>query len=102
MHHGLLYRPWLMGISLSTLVFMAYHHGFPDGLELRTLDVRFSVGGPLPPQLPIVIVSIDQDSFDERCSSAPSLQHRRTHRPSQLSHSHLPLVYYRPRLNKNY
>jgi hypothetical protein len=40
MHHELLYRPWLIGISLATLVFMAYHHGFLDGLELRTLDIR--------------------------------------------------------------
>ncbi len=59
MHRGLLYRPRLIGISLSTLVFMAYHHGFPDGLEPRTLDVRSSLSAPLPPQLPIVIVSID-------------------------------------------
>jgi adenylate cyclase len=40
-------------------------------LELKTLDVRFRLRGPLPLRLPIVIVSIDQDSFDELDSLWP-------------------------------
>jgi adenylate cyclase len=66
-----LYRPWLIGISLATLVFVAYHQGSLDSLELRTLDGRFRLRGPFSPQLPIVIVSIDQDSFDELDLSWP-------------------------------
>jgi class 3 adenylate cyclase len=52
MHHELLYRPWLIGISLAALVFMAYHHGFLESLELRTLDVRYRLRGPLPLRVP--------------------------------------------------
>jgi adenylate cyclase len=65
MNHRLLRRPCLIGISLLALVFAVYHYGFLDVLELRTLDARFRLRGPLTPRLPIVIVSIDQDSFDE-------------------------------------
>jgi adenylate cyclase len=65
MNDRLRLHPWLLGISLVILVFVAYHHGLLDLLELRTLDARFRFRGPLAPRLPIVIVSIDQDSFDE-------------------------------------
>jgi adenylate cyclase len=71
MPHRLLHRPWLIGISLAVLVFIASHYGFLDVLELKSLDVRFRLRGPLPSRLPIVIVSIDQDSFDELGLSWP-------------------------------
>jgi adenylate cyclase len=65
MHYRPSPRSWLIGISLAALVFVVYDHGFLDVLELRTLDVRFRLRGPLPLRLPIILVSIDQDSFDE-------------------------------------
>jgi adenylate cyclase len=65
MNRRLLLRPWLIGVSLVGLVFAADYHGLLDALELRTLDARFQLRGPLAPRLPIVIVGIDQDSFDE-------------------------------------
>ena len=58
-------RPMLIGVGLAILVFMAYRQGWLAILELRSLDARFRLRGPIAPQLPIVIVSIDQDSFDE-------------------------------------
>jgi adenylate cyclase len=65
MQHGPVLRPMLIGIGLAALVFLAYQQGWLSVLELRTLDARFRLRGSIAPQLPIVIVSIDQDSFDE-------------------------------------
>jgi adenylate cyclase len=39
--------------------------GALEFLELKSLDLRFRVRGPQPPASPIVIVAIDEDSFDE-------------------------------------
>lgn len=58
-------RPMLIGVGLAILVFLAYRQGWLAILELQSLDARFRLRGPMAPQLPIVIVSIDQDSFDE-------------------------------------
>ncbi len=60
-----LLRPLLIGAFLAVLVFVAYQRGLLDVLELKSLDLRFQIRGTVAPQLPIVIVSIDQDSFDE-------------------------------------
>ncbi len=58
-------RPLIIGAALCALVFLSYHLGLPDILELKSLDVRFQIRGSISSQTPIVIVSIDQDSFDE-------------------------------------
>jgi adenylate cyclase len=60
-----LLRPLLIGAFLAALVFTAYQRGLLDVLELKSLDLRFQIRGRIAPELPIVIVSIDQDSFDE-------------------------------------
>src|SRR3990172_6194011 len=58
-------RPLLIGALLAAFVFLLHHRGLLDALELKSLDLRFKMRGSLAPQLPIVLVSIDQDSFDE-------------------------------------
>ena len=54
-----------IGIALAAFAFFLSHLGLLEGLELKTLDFRFRVRGPMAPHAPIVLVSIDQDSFDE-------------------------------------
>ncbi|MCH8321339.1 MAG: CHASE2 domain-containing protein [Acidobacteria bacterium] len=61
-------RPFTIGAALATLVFLIYQFdlgGLLSDLELKTYDLRFQFRGAISPQLPIVIVTIDQDSFDE-------------------------------------
>jgi adenylate cyclase len=60
-----LVRQLAIGGVLAALVFVAYQRGLLDGLEFKSLDLRFQIRGPVPVHLPLVIVSIDQDSFDE-------------------------------------
>ncbi len=54
-----------IGATISILVYGAYALGVLDPLELKSIDLRFQLRGPVPPRLPILLVSIDQDSFDE-------------------------------------
>lgn len=65
MEYKKLLRPLIIGMALTTLVFLSYQRGLLDVLEFKSLDLRFQIRGPLSPQIPIVLVSIDQDSFDE-------------------------------------
>jgi adenylate cyclase len=58
-------RQLLTGAILAVIVFAAYHRGLLDGLEYKTVDARFQIRGPIAHKLPLVIVNIDQDSFDE-------------------------------------
>ncbi|MBI3326107.1 MAG: adenylate/guanylate cyclase domain-containing protein [Nitrospinae bacterium] len=58
-------RPLAIGTILAALVFLSYARGLLDFPELKSLDIRFQIRGAIPPQLPIVLVNIDQDSFDE-------------------------------------
>jgi len=60
-----LIRQLIIGAGLAALVFVAHQRGLLDTLEYKTLDLRFQIRGPVPHKLPIVIVNIDQDSFDE-------------------------------------
>lgn len=60
-----LIRPLIIGASLSALVFLSYHRGLLDVPEFKSLDFRFQIRGPIASKVPIVLVSIDQDSFDE-------------------------------------
>jgi adenylate cyclase len=65
MEYKKLIRPLIIGISLALLTFLSYDHGLLDFAELKSLDLRFQIRGPLSSRLPIVLVSIDQDSLDE-------------------------------------
>lgn len=58
-------RPTLIGTILGALVFLSYARGLLNIPELKSFDLRFQIRGPISRQVPIVIVSIDQDSFDE-------------------------------------
>src|SRR3990172_6750179 len=58
-------RPLIIGAVLATVVYVMDQRGLLQTAELMSLDLRFQMRGPMAPQLPIVIVSIDQDSFDE-------------------------------------
>jgi adenylate cyclase len=60
-----LLRQLVIGGVLTVLVFVGYQRGLLDGLEFKSLDLRFQIRGAVPVHLPMVIVSIDQDSFDE-------------------------------------
>jgi adenylate cyclase len=60
-----LLRPLAIGAILAALVFTAHQRGLLDVAELKSLDLRFQIRGPVAPKLAIVIVGIDQDSFDE-------------------------------------
>ncbi|MBI2361404.1 MAG: adenylate/guanylate cyclase domain-containing protein [Deltaproteobacteria bacterium] len=59
------FRPLLIGMALTLASFLSYEAGWLDGFELMTLDWRFRLRGAIAPHAPIVLVSIDQDSFDE-------------------------------------
>ncbi|MCZ6623936.1 MAG: adenylate/guanylate cyclase domain-containing protein [Deltaproteobacteria bacterium] len=61
-------RSLTVGAALAALTFLSYYLdplGPLHDLELKSLDLRFQSRGTVAPNLPIVIVSIDQDSFDE-------------------------------------
>jgi len=61
-------RPFTIGAVLASLVFLIYQFDLGNllsDLELKTYDLRFQIRGTISPQLPIVIITIDQDSFDE-------------------------------------
>ncbi|MFQ5903916.1 MAG: CHASE2 domain-containing protein [Candidatus Binatia bacterium] len=71
MEYSKLIRPLIIGVTLSALVFLSYHRGLLEVPELKSLDLRFQIRGPVSPQLPIILVSIDEDSFDELNLSWP-------------------------------
>jgi adenylate cyclase len=50
---------------LAVIVFVGYERGLLNLFELWILDQRFQLRGSIPLRAPIVLVSIDQDSFDE-------------------------------------
>ncbi len=58
-------RPWLVGVGAGAVVALATLPGFLEFLELKSLDLRFVLRGPIRPASPIVIISIDEDTFDE-------------------------------------
>lgn len=58
-------RRAVIGAVLSILVYLTYSLGALDTLELKSVDLRFRLRGPIQPRLSILLVSIDQDSFDE-------------------------------------
>lgn len=56
---------WLIGVGVGVVVGLVTLLGALEFLELKSLDLRFFLRGPVRPASPIVIVSIDEDSFDE-------------------------------------
>jgi adenylate cyclase len=64
-------RPWLIGLGVGVVVTLVNLLGVLDLLELGSLDRRFIVRGPIRPASPIVIISIDEDTFDELDLSWP-------------------------------
>jgi len=68
MDYRSLARPFSIGAALATLVVLIYYLNplnLPQFLELKSLDLRFQLRGAKRPGLPIVLISIDEDSFDE-------------------------------------
>jgi CHASE2 domain-containing sensor protein len=63
--------PIFIGLALAAFAFLIYQLGLMDGLELKSLVLRFQIRGAIAPQAPVVLVSIDQDSFDELNLSGP-------------------------------
>ena len=68
MNYRTLVRPFSIGVALASLVLLIYHVNplnLPQFLELKSLDLRFQLRGAISPKLPIVLISIDEDSLDE-------------------------------------
>lgn len=59
------FRPVILTCVLAFLILPAYQLGWVDRAELWSLDIRFQLRGPLAPKVPVLIIGIDQDSFDE-------------------------------------
>ena len=58
-------RGGVRALVVALLPTVALLSGSLEELELRTLNAQFHLRGPRPPRTPIVVVSIDEDSFDE-------------------------------------
>lgn len=58
-------RIWIRGGLAAALVTVVLLAGGLEWLEVKALDGQFRLRGARPPRSPIVIVSIDEDSFDE-------------------------------------
>jgi adenylate cyclase len=58
-------RTWQLAAAAGALAGLLALSGALEFLELKSLDLRFRFRGPRPPGSPIVIIAIDEDSFDE-------------------------------------
>jgi adenylate cyclase len=58
-------RVLLVGLAAAAIIAALMVSGLLERTELATLDTLFELRGPRPPAAPIVIVAIDEDSFDE-------------------------------------
>src|SRR5216684_1042386 len=58
-------RKLLVGIGSAVIVGALIYLGALEPLELDALDRLFRFRGPRPPIAPVVVVNIDEDSFDE-------------------------------------
>jgi len=56
---------FLRGACIAFVVGVLFFLGFLENLERWSLNTQFQLRGPIKPESPIVIVSIDEDSFDE-------------------------------------
>ncbi len=55
----------LRGMCIAFAVSLVFFFGFLEKVERWGLNTQFHLRGAIPPKSPIVIVSIDEDSFDE-------------------------------------
>ncbi len=62
---SLLGRRLLSGVAAAVVIVAITLVGLLEPLELGTLGLLFEARGPRPPTAPIVIVTIDEDSFNE-------------------------------------
>jgi adenylate cyclase len=58
-------RKMLAGVASAVVVGALMYLGVLDPIELDAYDRLFRLRGPRPPVAPVVIVNIDEDSFDE-------------------------------------
>jgi adenylate cyclase len=92
MRFGPNFYPLLIAATLSIIVFLGYERGLLNLIELKTLDHRFQIRGKIPPRVPIVLVSIDQDSFDELNLPWPWPRSLHAALIRKLSESHAKLI----------
>jgi adenylate cyclase len=57
-------RSVLWGLALGSVVALAHLVGLLESLELKTVNHRFEMRGAEEPRFPIVLVTVDEDSFD--------------------------------------
>lgn len=55
----------LRGVCIAFVVSLVFFLGFLENVERWGLNAQFDLRGTITPESPIVIVSIDEDSFDE-------------------------------------
>ncbi|MBI3058608.1 MAG: hypothetical protein HYY81_04775, partial [Deltaproteobacteria bacterium] len=55
MEYKKLIRPLIIGASLIILVLLSYGRGLLDMPELKSLDFRFQIRGPIASKVPIVL-----------------------------------------------
>lgn len=60
----MLRRSVLWGLTLGCGLALVHLLGFLEALELRTVNHRFEIRGVEEPQFPIVLITVDEDSFD--------------------------------------
>jgi adenylate cyclase len=57
-------RSVLWGLALGSVVALVHLLGLLESLELKTVNHRFEMRGAEEPRFPIVLVTVDEDSFD--------------------------------------
>lgn len=57
-------RSVLWGLALGGVVAAAHLLGLLETLELKTVDHRFAIRGAEEPRFPIILITVDEDSFD--------------------------------------
>ncbi|HXZ43381.1 MAG TPA: CHASE2 domain-containing protein, partial [archaeon] len=60
----MLRRSVLWGLALGCSVALAHLLGLLEALELKSVNHRFEIRGAEVPRFPIVLISVDEDSFD--------------------------------------
>lgn len=56
---------WGRGLAVGLFVVLVSYLGLLEAAEQWGFNALFQLRGPQPPQAPVVIISIDEDSFDE-------------------------------------
>jgi len=95
MDYKTLVRPFTIGGILAMMILLTYQlnpFNLANFLELKSLDLRFQIRGAVSPQLPIVIVSIDEDSFDEINLPWPWPRHLHARLIRKLTQGHAKLI----------